>query len=68
MKQQATGTFAAGRHQYGLKDGAVRILPFNQRLVPAKVRAKVRQVEQQIINGQIHVPTDTYLKNLKNCG
>ncbi|HEX6506005.1 MAG TPA: BMP family ABC transporter substrate-binding protein [Chloroflexota bacterium] len=68
MKQQATGTFVAGRHQYGLKDGAVRILPFNTRLVPAKVRAKVRQVERMIINGQIHVPTDTYLKNLKNCG
>lgn len=68
MRQQATGTFIAGRHQYGLKDGAVRILPFNKRLVPARVRAKVRKIERLIISGKIHVPTDTYLSHLKNCG
>lgn len=68
MTQQATGQFRGGRQQYGLKDGAVRILPFNKRLVPAKVRARVRKIERLIIRGQIHVPTDTYLSHLKNCG
>jgi hypothetical protein len=37
-------------------------------LVPATVRAKVRKIQRMIINGQIHVPTDTYLSHLKNCG
>jgi basic membrane protein A len=68
MRQQATGAFVAGRHQYGLKDGAVRILPFNTKLVPARVIQKVHQIEQQIISGQIVVPTDTYLSHLKNGG
>lgn len=68
MAQHATGQFRAGRQQYGLKDGAVRILPFNKRLVPASVRNRVRRIERMIINGQIQVPTDTYLSHLKNCG
>ncbi len=67
MAQHATGKFRAGRQQYGLKDGAVRILPFNKRLVPALVRARVRKIQRLIISGQIHVPTDTYLSHLKNC-
>lgn len=66
MRQQATNTFQAGRHQYGLKDGAVRILPFNKKLVPASVIQKVRQIERMIINGTIKVPTDTYLSHLTN--
>jgi basic membrane protein A len=66
MQQYATGKFLAGRHQYGLKDGAVRILPFNTKLVPANVRAKVAAVEKLIIGGELKVPTDTYLPHLKN--
>jgi len=66
MQQYATGKFLSGRHQYGLKDGAVRVLPFNTTLVPANVRAKVAAVEKLIVNGTIKVPTDTYLPHLKN--
>jgi len=66
MQQYATGKFLSGRHQYGLKDGAVRILPFNTTLVPGNVRAKVAAVEKLIVNGTIKVPTDTYLPHLKN--
>jgi basic membrane protein A len=66
MQQYASGKFLSGRHQYGLKDGAVRILPFNTKLVPARVRAKVAQVQKLIISGKIKVPTDTYLPHLKN--
>jgi basic membrane protein A and related proteins len=66
MQQYASGKFLSGRHQYGLKDGAVRILPFNTKLVPANVRAKVAAVQQLIISGKIKVPTDTYLKHLTN--
>jgi basic membrane lipoprotein Med (substrate-binding protein (PBP1-ABC) superfamily) len=65
MQQQAQGKFLAGRHQYGLKEGAVRILPFNK-VVPANVRAKVKAAEQLIITGKLHVDTDTKLKQLKN--
>jgi basic membrane protein A and related proteins len=57
LKQQATGTFAAGTHQYGLKDGAVRILPFNKQ-VPASVRSKVAKVQSTIISGKLTVPGD----------
>lgn len=67
LQQQAQGTFKAGRHQYGLKDGAVRILPFNTKLVPANVRAKVAAAQKLIDSGKLIVPTDTYLKKLKNC-
>jgi basic membrane protein A and related proteins len=57
LKQQATGTFAAGLHQYGLKDGAVRILPFSAK-VPAAVQAKVAAVQSMIISGKLAVPGD----------
>ena len=66
MQQQAQGKFLAGHHQYGLKEGAVRILPFNTKLVPANVRAKVAAAEKLIISGKLHVDTDTHLKQLKN--
>jgi basic membrane protein A and related proteins len=66
MQQQAQGTFLAGRHQYGLKEGAVRILPFNTKLVPANVRAKVQAAQKLIVSGKLHVDTDTKLKQLKN--
>jgi basic membrane protein A len=67
LRQHAQGKFAAGRRQYGLADGAVRILPFNTKLVPAKVRAKVAAAQELIVSGKLSVPTDTYLKKLKNC-
>jgi basic membrane protein A and related proteins len=55
LKQQATGTFATGLHQYGLKDGAVRILPYSAK-VPAAVQAKVAKVQSMIIAGTLTVP------------
>ncbi len=67
LKQQATGTFRSGRQQYGLADGAVKILPFNDKLVPASIQQKVLHLKQLIISGKIVVPTDTYLTHLKNC-
>lgn len=67
MKQQATNTFKGGRQQYGLASGAVRLLPYNDTLVPKKVQAKVAQVKQQVVAGKIKVPSDTYLPQLHNC-
>ncbi len=67
MRQQANGTFRAGRQQYGLADGAVRLLPFNDKLVPQSVQRAVLHVQQLIVKGRIMVHTDTYLKQLKNC-
>ncbi len=68
LKQQATGTFAAGTHQYGLQDGAVRILPFSQQ-VPASVQAKVAQVQALIVSGKLAVPGDNgvILPGMVNC-
>jgi basic membrane protein A len=68
LKQQATGTFAAGTHQYGLQDGAVRILPFNQQ-VPASVQAKVAQIQALIVSGKLAVPGDNgvILPGMVNC-
>lgn len=68
MKQEATGTFVAGEHQYGLADGAVRILPFNK-VVPAKVRAEVAKVQRMIISGAIKVPGNLGVipKGMVNC-
>lgn len=67
MKQQATNTFKGGRQQYGLSSGAVRLLPYNDTLVPKKVQAKVAQVKQEIAAGKIKVPSDTYVSQLHNC-
>jgi len=67
LAQEATGTFKVGRQQYGLKQGGVRILPFNQALVPQNVRRMVAEVTRKISSGQIKVPTDTYLSHLTNC-
>jgi basic membrane protein A len=67
LRQQAAGKFLAGRQQYGLRRGAVRILPFNK-VVPARVRNKVKAIEKLILSGKLVVPTDSYLKHLKNCG
>lgn len=67
LAQEAHGTFKVGHQQYGLKQGGVRILPFNQKLVPQNVQHMVAQAAQKIISGQIQVPTDTYLTHLKNC-
>ena len=68
LKQQATGTFAAGTHQYGLQDGAVRILPFSQQ-VPAPVQARVAQVQALIVSGKLAVPGDNgvILPGMVNC-
>jgi basic membrane protein A len=67
MQQQATGKFVGGRQQYGLASGAVRLLPYNGNLVPPKVQAAVAKAEQQIANGTIKVPTDTFVSHLHNC-
>ncbi len=67
VKQFADGSFNAGFHSYGLKDGLVRLLPYNEKLVPQDVQAKVAQAKSDIISGKITVPGDQAVSQLKNC-
>jgi basic membrane protein A len=68
MKKQATGKFVGGNKQYGLADGAVRILPFNA-IVPTRVRAEVAKVQAKVISGALHVQGNSGIvpKAMKNC-
>lgn len=68
VEQFAGDSFKAGLQVYGLKDGAVRILPFNDKLVPQDVQAAVEKAKQGIIDGSITVPDDKSAGSLKNCG
>ncbi len=67
VEQFASGSFKSGLQVYGLKDGAVRILPFNDKLVPADVQAAVKTAQAGIIDGSIKVPDDTSVGSLQNC-
>jgi basic membrane protein A len=67
VQQFASGSFKSGLQVYGLKDGAVRILPYNDTLVPATVQADVVKARQGIINGSIVVPDDKTVSSLTNC-
>lgn len=67
VHQFATGAFKSGLQVYGLADGAVRILPFNDKLVPASVQAAVAKAKQQIISGKIKVPDDKSVGSIRNC-
>ncbi|MGI8720808.1 MAG: BMP family lipoprotein [Geodermatophilaceae bacterium] len=68
VSQYAANAFKSGLQVYGLKDGAVRILPFNDKLVPQGVQAAVEKAKQGIIDGSIKVPDDKSVGSLKNCG
>ena len=63
----AAGDFESGLQVYGLKEGAVRILPFNDELVPQEVQDEVEKAEQGILDGSIEVPDDKSVGELKNC-
>lgn len=67
IKQFTSGQFKNGVQSYGLKDGAVRLLPYNNKLVPTSVQAKVAQARQEVIGGKITVPDDKTVSHLKNC-
>lgn len=62
-----TGDLEPGLQVYGLADGAVRILPFNDDLVPADVQQAVKDAEKGIISGDIEVPDDQAVNELDNC-
>jgi basic membrane protein A len=68
VQQYASNSFKAGLQVYGLKDGAVRILPFNDKLVPQDVQAAVEKAKQGIMDGSITVPDDKSVTSLTNCG
>lgn len=67
VEQFAANQFKSGLQVYGLADGAVRILPFNDKLVPQKVQDDVAKAKQGIIDGTIKVPDDKSVGSLKNC-
>lgn len=67
IKQFVAGQFKSGVQSYGLKDGAVRLLPYNDKLVPKSVQAKVATARAAIIAGKVTVPDDKAVANLKSC-
>ncbi|WP_424531596.1 BMP family lipoprotein [Sphaerisporangium viridialbum] len=67
VEQFAAGKFKTGLQVYGLADGAVRILPYNDKLVPQNVQADVEKAKQDIIAGTIKVPDDKSVDSIKNC-
>jgi len=68
VEQYASNSFKSGLQVYGLKDDAVRILPFNEKLVPKDVQAAVEKAKQGIVSGSIVVPDDKSVGKLQNCG
>ena len=62
--QFADDKFKTGLQVYGLADGAVRILPYNDDLVPKEVQDAVAKAQQDIIDGKITVPDD---KSVGSC-
>ncbi|MFG2043047.1 BMP family protein [Dactylosporangium sp. NPDC048998] len=68
VEQFAGNSFKTGLQVYGLNDNAVRILPFNEKLVPKDVQADVEKAKQGIIDGSITVPDDKSAGSLTNCG
>lgn len=67
IKQFLSGKFKSGVQSYGLKDGAVRLLPYNNKLVPKSVQDKVAAARTAIIQGKITVPDDKSVSTFKNC-
>lgn len=68
VEQFSGSSFKSGLQVYGLKDGAVRILPYNDKLVPQDVQAAVKKAQAGIIDGSITVPDDKSVGSLQNCG
>jgi basic membrane protein A and related proteins len=55
-----TGTFKGGVYSFGLKEGGVGYVydENNKSLIPDAVHARIEQLKQQIIAGEIKVPTE----------
>ena len=56
-KSVKDGTFKGGNNVYSLKDGAVGIAPTSDKHVPKEILDEVKQIEKDIIDGKIKVPT-----------
>ena len=67
VEQYASDSFKTGLQVYGLADGAVRILPYNDDLVPQEVQDAVETAKQGIIDGTITVPDDKDVDSIQNC-
>jgi basic membrane protein A and related proteins len=59
IKRVKDGRFKGGIYEYGLAEGGVGYVydANNAKLIPDSVRARVEQLKQQIISGQIKVPS-----------
>jgi basic membrane protein A len=59
IKRVKEGRFKGGIYEYGLAEGGVGYVydANNAKLIPDSVRARVEQLKQQIISGQITVPS-----------
>jgi len=59
IKRVKEGRFHGGIYEYGLAEGGVGYVydANNAKLIPDSVRARVEQLKQQIISGQINVPS-----------
>lgn len=67
VEQFVADELEPGLQVYDLADGAVRILPFNDELVPADVQQAVQEAEDAIIAGEIEVPDDQAVGEIENC-
>lgn len=61
------GELEPGLQVYGLADDAVRILPYNDDLVPAEVQDAVAKAQEAIVSGEIEVPDDQSVDEIENC-
>ena len=59
IRRVSEGTFKGGIYSYGLKEGGVGYIydDNNRALIPDHVRARLQELEQQIIAGTITVPS-----------
>lgn len=58
-KMEKEGTFKSGHRVYGLKEGGVSLteMKFTRDKIPESVIAKIEELEQKIIQGDLIVPT-----------
>jgi basic membrane protein A len=59
IKAVRDGTFQGGVREFGLKEGGIHYVydEHNKALIPDDVHAKVEEIRQQIIRGEIQVPS-----------
>jgi basic membrane protein A len=60
IRDAALGKFAGGMHVFGLKEGAIDYVhdgPHAER-IPAEVKARVAELEKDVVEGRIAVPSE----------